>query len=138
MSGDRKINVNGVTYYREPDQTMTLGKLIEALEYHDPHKGCRFDFGRQRPCVLGSWRGDYSQLTITSSDQEGTITVGEVLKMLEEADGETYTGWKGGEFKMNLKTRIWADNDGECSQTGIVGLDSNTSAVIILTAYIDT
>lgn len=138
MSRDREVVVDGITYYREPQQTMTLGELIKALERYDDKLDCRFDFGRHRPSCLGSWRGDYSELSLISADNEGQITVGEVRKMLKGANGKRYTGWKGGEFKMNLKTRLWTDQDGDCTHTGIVGVTSNASSAIIQTAFIDS
>ena len=134
-----------------PEGTITLGGFIEllkewveqkekeaggkkaALQYH-----VYFDFASAVPATLDSYRGYFYHLALgyeAGGEYTATklITVEELLKELKEAIGKTYSGWKGGDFKMNLKTPVWVDNPGHCSGTLILGLRSDTYSAIIHT-----
>lgn len=85
---------------------MNLGELIAFLEkqdqeiipllgFHNPH----------------SYRGNYHDLAF-----EPTVDkkISELLAIAKSALGETYIGWKGGEFRMDNFSDVWLANRG-CS-----------------------
>jgi hypothetical protein len=76
---------------------MHLGELIERLEREDPD--LVLTPGWHNP---HSWRGSYSEVAF---EPKPSATVAECLAAAREADGSTYTGWKGGEYQMGT----WCD-----------------------------
>lgn len=130
--------------------TITLGGLIEALEEwcafaEKESKGSAgarqcsvfFDWAWATPNTVASYRGYYSHLALGYGDEDETRMVGELIDHLKEAVGQTYTGWKGGDFKMDLKTPVWVGNPGHCSGTIIKGVGRETYAAFILTSNED-
>lgn len=75
---------------------MNLAEIIELLETFPKDKIAEVGIGRPI-----SWRGDYSQLAFIEA--EG-ITVEEMINNARSAIGETFEGWKGGDFTMDLYT----------------------------------
>jgi hypothetical protein len=49
--------------------------------------------------------------------------------------GQTYTGYKGGEYQMRASTRLWVAPWGEAHNTAVVGIVRWPQAVIIETAW---
>ena len=84
---------------RECENQMTLGGLIERLKQLDEQTIIKC--GKR----LDSYRGYYEDLAIEPS--ETGVNVVEFIKACEEADGETFTGYKGGDFTMDLDTPIF-------------------------------
>ena len=77
----------------------TLGEIITYLrtlprEQHVPH-----GFGEPQ-----SYRGYYEDLAF---EPVADTTVGAMLDAAESALGKTFTGYKGGEFKMTECTDCW-------------------------------
>lgn len=56
-----------------------------------------------------SWRGSYEEL---SFEPAGEMKVSKVLRVLKSAIGKTYTGYKGGEYRMDKDTLFNIDNVG--------------------------
>jgi hypothetical protein len=75
---------------------MTLEDLIKKLEQYPRDKHVAKGFNSPH-----SHRGDYSQLAFEPCEN---TTVGEMLDCAKEALGNTYYGWKGGEYKMHEYT----------------------------------
>lgn len=50
-------------------------------------------------------------------------TVADLLVALHLADGETFEGYKGGQFTMHRGTDVWASEYGECSQLLVSSLE---------------
>lgn len=125
-----------------PEQ-LTLGELIDRLErIPDKSQSVRFDFGTAIPTDFDSWRGSYEELELgyeltgydSNNDRHmAEITVEELLKRCYAADGATYTGWKGGEYKMSRMNRLWISNSGNASETGLVGVVDTGFSVILET-----
>ena len=126
--------------------TISLGGFIEALEGWcvlaekenggaAKTLGCHvyYDWASAVPSGLGSYRGYYEHLALGYTNEDGTMKVGELLALLKEAVGKTYTGWKGGQFKMTRKTPVWIGNSGHCSGTTIKDISNQTHAAIIIT-----
>jgi hypothetical protein len=58
---------------------------------------------------LDSYRGYYAELAVDTGRSE-VKDVNHVIKALDEADGLTFTGYKGGEFMMSGNTDLyWAE-----------------------------
>lgn len=57
-----------------------------------------------------SWRGDYAELAVNAAKD----VVGDMISVLENANGATFTGYKGGEYKMGNFTDVYLDRYGEC------------------------
>ena len=73
-----------------------LNKLIEHLEGIDQNAIVCDGFGEP-----SSYRGYYNCVAFHPVN---VTTVGEMLKHARSAVGKTFTGYKGGEFTMNLET----------------------------------
>lgn len=116
---------------------MTLGQIIDTLKRKEPTEEVRFDFVYFRPTTLRSWRGDYSQLSLGyAHDSPKTTTVAELLAECEAAVGKTFQGWKGGDYTMNERTRVYVGNSGEGAGTAIVDIIDGTYLVLV-TEYVD-
>lgn len=85
---------------------ISLGALIEWLKdlpqdmvvrdgFHNPH----------------SYRGYYEDLAFEPKEN---VTVAEMLASAESALGETFKGYKGGDFKMTASTDCWLAEYGSC------------------------
>ncbi len=135
---------------------ITLGEIIAKLEsmpmtYESQGKvkakPISFDFANAYPTSLSSWRGSYAELAITfglngytdSPDDEmwNHMEAARFLKMLKDAVGKEYTGWKGGEFTMSESTPVWVSNDGNVGSTGVMDVIDNGYEIIIMTQYCD-
>ena len=115
---------------------LLLGELIlklEAVEKKDL-RIC-FDFEYAFPTHLSSWRGSYCELAISFEFEGNAPTVEEFLKKLNSAIGQTFTGYKGGDFTMGKNTPVWVANYGNSGNTGVVGVIDTGYTVIIETKY---
>lgn len=86
---------------------MRLKDLIELLEKFPSDMRVAEGFGNPH-----SWRGVYAELAFEPVDD---TTVGEMLAEARSAIGETYYGYKGGEFTMALDTSVNIDYRGSWS-----------------------
>jgi hypothetical protein len=86
---------------------MKLIDLIELLEKFPTDMRVAQGFGNPH-----SWRGSYDELAFEPVDD---TTVGEMLAEARSAIGQTYTGWKGGDFLMTLGTPVNIDYVGRWS-----------------------
>lgn len=128
--------------FAKSDQ-LSLGDIIERCEAIAA-KGKRlcdgseprvvFDFEYARPAYLDSWRGVYAELAI-GFEFGGQIGLSEFIKMLKEADGDKFIGWKGGEFRMSRSTPVWVANRGNSGNTAVVGVADAQWQVVILTGW---
>lgn len=120
--------------------TLTLGGVIKLLEGCDEAAApVYFDFGNCRPSILRSYRGDYSHLALGFDVGDGARrphNVADVLKTLRDADGATFEGYKGGDYKMTRDTPLWVANNGDWTSTAVVGVDEEAHAVFLLTARV--
>lgn len=72
-----------------------------------------------------SYRGYYSELGLNPC---GQAKASEMLKVLESAVGETFAGYKGGEYTMNDSTECYLASYGSCGDQ-IVGIQYNDSSI---------
>ena len=78
---------------------MMLGELICLLEDLPQNKVVKFGFGHPH-----SYRGYYEDLSFSP---EMNVTIGSMLEHAKSALGQTFTGYKGGEFLMGEYTECW-------------------------------
>lgn len=83
---------------------MTLIEIVERLKKEDPNRAVPLGWDEAM-----SWRGDYYQLAVNPAK---SVTVGAMIKVLEDAVGETFEGYKGGEFVMGKYTDVYLDQYG--------------------------
>lgn len=88
---------------------MTLGELIEMLEAVDD-KSVVLRRGFHNP---HSYRGSYSRLAFEPAEN---VTVHSMLVCAKEALGNTYVGYKGGDFVMEEYTDVYLANWSECGE----------------------
>ena len=113
-------------------ESIELGKLIAKCKQLNEILPVYYDTG-QHPTEIDSWRGIYAELAISHEADSEPMTCGEFIKMLEDADGKEFTGYKGGEYTMKLRTPVWMDNYGEYSSMMITGVKQYGGDRIILT-----
>lgn len=88
---------------------MTLDQLIAALEAAPPD--LRVPLGFTSP---HSYRGYYSDLAF---ELKGDTTVGEMLDCAKSALGQTFHGYKGGQYTMRGHTDVWLAYEGRTGET---------------------
>ena len=114
---------------------LRLGDLIDALEGVAPDTLVQFDFGGFEPTGVASYRGYYSDLAIGFA--EDGLKAGELLKILKEAEGAVFTGYKGGDFRMDRQTPMWVDNWGKYNGVAVVAVEDQEYRVILRTSMIE-
>ena len=119
---------------------LTLGELILKLEPIVKKQGedeatVRYDFEYLFPNDIDSWRGSYSELALNFNTEGQEMKVSDFLKMLKECIGKEFTGYKGGEFKMNKYTPIWVANYGNGGNTAVIDVVDNDYCIILITGY---
>lgn len=103
---------------------MILKDLIERLEQEPYENTIRNGFGHSM-----SYRGDYSQLAFAPAQY---VTVGSMLEEAKRAVGETYYGYKGGEFVMDEYTDVYIAEYGSTGeQIGKMLLDYMLADVVM-------
>lgn len=117
---------------------LRLGELCDKLELLDPEARVMFDFCDCFPLAnVGSYRGYYEDLAIRwSSFEPGKrepVKVSQIHDTLKIAIGNTYVGWKGGEFTMGKDSRVWVANSGDCHGTQIVEVKAAGSTIYFRT-----
>ncbi|HSF40285.1 MAG TPA: hypothetical protein VLT87_10865 [Thermoanaerobaculia bacterium] len=87
---------------------MVLGELIERLEQEDPERRVAVGFNRPH-----SHRADYSELAF---EPVSDVSVGEMLAHARAALGATFTGYKGGDYRMGEYTSVHLARWGSCGE----------------------
>lgn len=116
-------------------QPLTLGALIGALALRPGGQPVLFDFGRHRPDGFDSYRGFYDHLALGYVEGHETVTVDDLLTQAKGCVGEVFTGYKGGQFRMDLNTPVWVANPGECPSSCLVGVDGDDIHTILVTGW---
>lgn len=90
---------------------LTLGGLLEALGTAPDAMTVEFDTGGS-PCRPHSYRGYYSDLALEKTSD--TVTVASLRREADGALGNTFEGYKGGDFTMSERTPLWNAYYGSC------------------------
>ena len=123
------MSVTGFRIMKKVIGQLNIGELIAALQRLDQRDEVRIDFAADHPGDLDSYRGYYEDLAIGYSHEE--CTVGELLQRLENAAGEVFEGYKGGEYQMNKNTAVWVADYGSTGRA-ITGVRESKSMDVIL------
>lgn len=107
---------------------MNLGDLIKTMGLFD--RNARVIISAPLLMYPGephSYRGFYEQLAFEPLTDGDPPMVSDFLATLEASNGATFTGYKGGKFKMDLSTRVWIAEYGMCDPwsalvTGVTNL----------------
>ncbi len=120
---------------------MNLGEFTEALEAQPQDNIISFGFGGLIPGTFHSYRGYYEELAIDfvcETNMGEQITVATLLSRCEEANGKVFTGYKGGDFRMDKNTSVYVSEYDSCSGTMITEItDLGYGYSIIHTEYTD-
>ena len=82
-----------------------------------------FDWAGAYPTSFDSYRGYYERLGLSYCGDYGSAKAKVFLDMCRNAVGQTFEGWKGGEFRMHEKTSIHVACQGCTSETRITAVD---------------
>lgn len=99
----------------------TIQDCIAALETLDPERALPF------PVYVCSWRGIYAELALVCAENRGAVTVAGLIANLRSAIGQTFQGYKGGDYEMNEWTYVhlvaWSsDSDASPECAPLLGL----------------
>ena len=129
-------NAMGAARKKVMDQSLqlTLGELIIRLEAI-PDKTIMVSINNPEgiPGYLHSWRGVYAELALESSQSGDLSTVDKLLQRLKKAVGETFIGYKGGDFTMGKTTPIWVSQYGDAEHNAVIGVEVVGGAAILQT-----
>lgn len=98
---------------------MTLGGLIDRLEAMDQA------IEMEGIGDAHSYRGYYSDLAFERCEKR---KVADVLKDAKECVGETFEGYRGGDYEMGRNTPVWIANYGDCG-TRIMAINDDGTIV---------
>lgn len=87
---------------------MRLGDLISWLEKQDQNIIVRDGFSTPH-----SDRGSYDELAFTP---ESRARIGDMLHHARSAAGQTFHGWKGGDFLMDEHSPVHIGEFGDCGE----------------------
>lgn len=112
-----------------------IDKIVEQGILHDGSTLVKFDFTEKVPYSVHSYRGHYEDLAIDYTIEDGspTNTIDNIIEMLEYAIGETYEGWKGGDFKMDENSDVWVSHEGRCGERYIYRVEWLEGVVVLKT-----
>ena len=113
----------------------TLGEVILLLEAQPQDNLIRIDHEGGHPTHFNSYRGYYRFLAIDYGEEP--ITVAGLLNKAKFADGQTFSGYKGGDFFMSRKTLVFVAPYGETGRM-LVDITTNGNVTTIHTAEDDT
>jgi hypothetical protein len=117
---------------------MTLGELIatlSALTNIDADKEVFLNDTLTSVDCFDSYRGYYNHLAIEPTT--ATVTVYNLLTRARNALNTTFTGYKGGDYRMSKITPIWVAEYGDASGQGLVEIEHHEDRVILRTKVID-
>lgn len=115
---------------------MTLGELIDKLDEFPLQKLISFVkteycVETYYPCGTSSYRGYCDEIAVKYSSS--AIDVGTFQRLLRQALYKTFSGYKGGEYKMTLDTPVWAAKDSSnCSNLAIVSVFTTEGGEVII------
>lgn len=108
-----------------------IGELVALLNVADPLKSVVAvvndrEFGVSADVY--SYRGYYNQLSIEPGE---SATVATLALRLSDAIGETFTGYKGGDYTMSRNTPVWISGYGTASGWAVTGVDTSGEKAVL-------
>ena len=129
---ENKIAVNRQERLKNSPQ-LTLNELIlklSAIPNQESLLG--FDFDGYVTDHLMSWRGSYDELALDYKAEPTGIKVCALLLRLRKAFGETFVGYKGGDYIMGKHTPIWVSHYGEVDHRAVVDVKTNLDGKVVI------
>lgn len=108
---------------------MTLGALSGMLRLLPGDMPIALE-GGGHPGAVDSYRGYYERLAFEPTNEPTTVAY--VLTVLDEADGETFEGYKGGDYTMGAHTFLHVAHYGDCGPQ-VVGLRVEADRAVLET-----
>lgn len=112
---------------------ITLGEFLKQLQSYPKDKPvayCEHIYPRD----FYSYRGFYEDISIGFSGY--LITVGELITSIEgDVLGESFHGYKGGNYEASKETALWAAEYGELGATVVGTLEKKGYVKILLDYY---
>jgi hypothetical protein len=109
---------------------LTLGELIDALQSTKDSAQVEIDRGGF-PGDFKSYRGYYADLAVDICPDP--VSVCEFLAKAEAAVGQTFIGYKGGDFVMDEDTPLWVSPYGIASGMAIVAAEMSDDRFVLKT-----
>lgn len=106
---------------------LTLGGMITKLESIKPSTLILVD-GKLGLCSPHSYRGYYEDLAFSASNVKA-YSAKKLLALCRDIRGQTFTGYRGGDFLMSGDTPLWLSSYGEASGIAIMDLLSNGTVI---------
>jgi hypothetical protein len=138
---DNAVKASRANTLANSDQ-LTLGELIlkteiilKDLKGRNEEATVRYDFEYLFPTSIDSWRGSYNELALNYKSEGEEMSVSDFLQMLKDCIGKTFTGYKGGEYKMNRLTPVWVANYGRSGNTAVIDVVDAGWFVMLVTGY---
>ena len=126
-------------------QPLRLGELIAAIKDRfpvDANEIVRFDFCNLVPDgAMYSYRGFYKDLALHAVSRtlhREHLRVQDFLTLLRGVAGQTFTGYKGGNYTMHEGSRVWVSTAQEdCCGTAVIDVDRTSfGACMLITAHV--
>lgn len=120
------------------EKMFTLGDLIDELEKYPRNWEVLIEPFHLAPTSFCSYRGYYHDLCLqykTRDEVVGSVTVGELLDEAKSADGDTFYGYKGGDFLMSRKTPIWVSDYDYSTGMAIAKVEKRYDGLINIYCY---
>lgn len=117
---------------------LTLGELTDALAALPPTMRA-FVMTRgelMSPDGVDSYRGSYDHLAIEPVNTSCERTVADLHGCLVAADGQTYGGYKGGEYLMHREVPVAVSQYSRCSGDYVTGVEVREGVAVVVTENI--
>ncbi len=113
---------------------VTLGELIEFVDKLPLLTIIKIDDGGS-PSDPHSYRGYYSDLSFQALGEK--INAEKFAKILKGANGNTFEGYKGGDYIMEENTPLWIASYG-CTGKAIVAVNEADGELTLITKDLDS
>ncbi len=143
---DNEVEAKRAETMKTSEQLMLTELIAKLMVAEDPNLPIVFDSGEQWPMGVDSWRGSYRELAIEYTNEEEKLTVAGLLGMLVGAIGETFQGYKGGDYLVGKNTPLWVASYGHAqgfksNENGdyqaVVSVEVRPHEVAIITELMD-
>lgn len=113
---------------------LTIGDMLEKLDQFNDDETVTYSNDAYFDGSFGSYRGYYEDMYLGFDKEDlGFNTVGHLKKALETAlDKGAMTGYKGGEFSIDVDTLLWSASYG-CTGDMIVDVLKLSDKIYVIT-----
>jgi hypothetical protein len=115
-----------------PKEQMNVGQVLDAIARLPDGKPVLIGKVGASPGGVMSYRGYYEELAIYAAPDGEVVSVASLRRILSGAVGKTFTGYKGGNYRMDRRTPLWVSEYGAADGTIIVGVREESECVRLL------